>query len=1123
METAFKAELRPQEYHQLAEWFHQVAQGNGGITFLAGDWGMGRTTMLRKGSALAEELGLVVVDSWCRGEQGEPAWLPLASLIEQALRHYEDDPQSVPLAEQFHRWMNAPQSWHIPLQFMRLLRPLARKRPLLLCVDDFHLASDNFVRLIQSWLLSIRFEPIGILLTVCTPVERPLLHDLMRQSGEHSVARILELAPLPLEATRCLIKAWSSDIAEDEHLVCALHERTRGCPLFITELLRQTESWIDAWRQQADLSQVLPTSLKGVILQRVSELSVQERDLLNWLSCFESAISTELLPTLLNVSARSMSRRLKSLIESGWLEHLHGESSLLAWRHPLVRETLYNSVPLAKRAQMHRRIVEHLEATYQAQRSQKPERSSIQTQPFVLGDQTTLEEHRWLHWMRSEPDEVVLAHLWEAHQQARFRSNPRLRLELLDACLRAANRVGDQAKRVQLLCERPHLMFWLPDGLPRAVEASQEALAELQIHREYDPDRSLWIQIHCALAGQLAQMGRAGEANVAISNLLEQSDWSSTQRSMLELTLAYLHHCQGNLRDAYQLHKTVWQRMRHDREWWQRWAGVSRYTLQYALDWGDLQMVREVMAQFSQWATQPNAPVGLIQQWHLLQASYAHFEGRGAEQLYHTRSAQSVFNTPNVVREVPEPMEGEISSLYESWFNALLYRDPASALHLAEKSLSMVRQAVSYERETEWLYKRAKALLEMEKGHDAYESIQQAKRLAHRLGNRFLLARCTLLEIELALLSLSDKNNTEVFLMLERSKEFVSTLALPELVGEWYRLHSVALMRAGDVESAAVEARQAVEVAEKWGHALYRGLASLQLADVTEDRLMRECAESLLSGYGAPLWWRRVQRPHSAVEWVSERGWEIELHLLGRAQVCFRGRTIAPNDWVSPRARALFCHLALLQGRPLHSEILCEQHFPHLNPERARVNLQTTISAARRSLRHVLGEEAGEWLRYESGHYRWAPEHTWAIDAYEFERVAREALTLTDSLVQEERLDEALSLYQGDLLPDFAEEAWCLPLHHRFRNLYAECLLARAQVAFLLGDHKRSVEYAERLVQMDTCDEAATRLLMQAYSALGRRADALQVYARCQKALAELLNTTPSEPTRRIYESILKG
>ncbi|MCS7066119.1 MAG: bacterial transcriptional activator domain-containing protein, partial [Fimbriimonadales bacterium] len=60
-------------------------------------------------------------------------------------------------------------------------------------------------------------------------------------------------------------------------------------------------------------------------------------------------------------------------------------------------------------------------------------------------------------------------------------------------------------------------------------------------------------------------------------------------------------------------------------------------------------------------------------------------------------------------------------------------------------------------------------------------------------------------------------------------------------------------------------------------------------------------------------------------------------------------------------------------------------------------------------------------------------------------------------------------------------------------------------------------------LQLDPCDEAAARLLMQAYRAMGRRADALQVYARSQKALAELLDTTPSEPTRQLYESILNG
>lgn len=1106
MGTPFLSQLRARERSELMEWLQQVAQGNGGILFITGDWGMGRSSLLRDAITHATELGLVAADTWCRGEHGEPVWLPLASLMEQLLRQFGDDPLAQPLAEQLQHWMAFPQSWHIPAQFIRPLRSMARKRALLLCIDDFHLASDHLLRLIQGWLSGVRFEPIGLLLTVCTPVERPLLHEVMRKSEEHGVARRLELGPLSLEETRQLVSAWRPMLGNDDTLVHALQERTRGSPLFLVEILRNAEMWEGEWWAHRDLSQVLPTSLRGMLLQRAQSLSARERELLNWLSCFEGTIPVEILPALLDASERRVAQWLTRLLGMGWLEHAREQSRVLAWRHPLTREVLYESIPTAQRARMHRQIAEQLERR-------------------VIEGVALPDEQRWLHWMRSAPDETVLERLWEAHQQARLRSHPRFRLELLEACLKAATYMGDLPKRIQLLCERPHLMFCLPDGLLRALDASQQAIAELEAHPECDPDRTLWIQVHCARAGQLVQLGRAEEAHAALQGLLQQGGWSESQQSMLELTLAYLHACQGELRTAYALHKTVWERMHSDMEWWQRWAGVLRYTLRYALACGDLALAREVLEQFSEWAVHPAAPPAWKELWHLMQADFAYFEGRGAEQLYHARAVRAL--------EMPT----DAGSLgYESWFQTLLYRDPTEALHVADRALAVVRQAVGYEREAEWLCYKAQALLEAERFSDALETLQEARRLARKINNQLILTRCRLLQAQLALLASPEGDRLQqADDHLTQAEPLISTLALPELEIEGHRLRSMVLLEQGEIDSAVEQAQQAVARADAWGHALYRGLAYLQLSvarsngsaqtdptSLTSHTAM-EHAESLLSGYGAPLWWRRVQQPRPAIEWVSERGWEIEVRMLGAVSVRFRGRELMHDGWISPRTRALFCHLVLMQGRPLHADTLCEQHFPHLDIERARVNLQTTISAVRRSLRRALGEQAGEWLRYDSGLYRWAPDHSWTADAFEFERIARDALSLSDPQTQCERLEEALPLYRGDLLPEFAEEEWCMPHYHRLRALYLECLLTRAQLASLMGRYLEVVEYAERLLQLDSCDEAAARLLMQAYRALGRRADALQVYARCQKALAELLDATPSEPTRQLYESMLKG
>ncbi len=1092
METPFATQVRARERAHLQEWLQQVAQGNGGILILMGDWGMGRTSLLRDALAHAPTIGLITADTWCRGEHGEPGWMPLASLMEQLLRHFGEEPLAQPLQEGLQQWLAFPQSWHIPAQFIRPLRALARKRGLLLCIDDLHLASEQLCRLIQSWLSGIRFEPIGLLLTICTPIEHPLLHELIRRGEQHGVARTLTLEPLNREQVRALIECWRPALAGDETLAEALQVQTAGNLLLITEILRNAETWEAEWHARRELTTIVPTSLRTPILQRMQTLQARERELLQWLSCFESAIPEAILPALMNCNERRIAQWVASLLRTGWLEPARQQPHALAWRHPLVRKVIYETIPTHRRAAMHRQIAERLE--------QNP----------LLPD-----EQRWWHWTHAEPDSIVLERLWNAYLQARQHANPRFRLELLEACLQAATLQGDHPKRVQLLCERPHLMYCLPNGLMRALEASQQAIVELEAHPDCDPDRTLWVQVHCARAGQLAQLGRSDEARQAINALLESGGWSDAQQSMLELTLAYLHACQGDLRTACALHRTVWTRMRANRDWWQRWMGVLRYTLRYALACADLELAHDVLTRFSHWCNHPSAPSAWQSSLHLMQADLAYFEGRGAEQLYHASASRSAESTA-------EPYSID----YESEFQIRLYRDPLEALHIAERALTAVREAMGYEREAEWLCYRAQALMEAERFIESLATLAEARRLARKLNHQLVLARSALLQATVVLLMNRPAQACDALIQAEPS---IRALNLPELNTEFERLQSMLMVQQGDLTAAQAHAQKAVEHATAWGHALYRGLALLQHAAVLQAQgspqavSVQEEAESLLSGYGMPLVWRRLQAPRPTIEWVQQRGWELEVRLLGTVRLRFRGRELPPDEWVSPRTRALFAHLTLLQGRPVYADTLCELHFAHLPLERARVNLQTTVSAVRRTLRRAFGETAGDWLRYDSGFYRWAPDHSWTADAFEFERIARDALSRTEPEAQQARLDEALALYQGDLLPEFAEEEWCAPHYHRLHALYLECLLVRAQIASLAGRLVEVIEYGGRLLEIDPCDEAAARLLMQAYRALGRRAEALQVYTRCQKALAELLGASPSEPTRQLYESLVSA
>ncbi len=1051
----------------VVEWLAHTVRGRGGVLLITGEAGVGRTSALRLLRQTAQAQGFLVADSWCRGDAAEPPHLPLTALIETLL--YELGERGNPLQEPLDRWLQNPQAWHIPTRLIYPLREVARECPLLLAIDDAHRAHENLQRTLLNWLVALRLEPIGLVITAASPL-RGALADLQRTLVEREAGEVWMLRPFTPPEVVAMLQERLPDSAHAESVSRALYELTGGNPLYLSAILNS----LPALSEDAALSPEawIPDTLREALLRRFETLAEVEQETARAVSLFESVAPRAALPVIARQGERAVAKGVTALQALGWIEAQGADE--LRWRNRLFREVVYSTLDARQRAAWHERAADAL------QQLNAPE--------LALLD----------HLRSSAPAPERLQQMHDAYLRLRMQLPPRQRLELLNACMDAAAKLGDTGRRVQLLCDRPYLLFQLPDGLLHALDASQQALAALEAHPEADPGRELWTQVMCARAGQLTQLGRVREAQETLQELLAAPNLSDSQRLMAELSLAYSFACQGDLRRAYEIHRAVWARLQANQAWLMRWGGVLRYTLQYALANGDATLAQETLECAEHWAAQPDCPLQCQMLYQLMYADEAYFYGRGAEQQARARA----------VLELAEQSSEQLAAL-DAWFLTLLYRQPQEAARVAERALHLAQHALGREREAEWRYRKAQALLEAENHGAAATAAEEARRAALKTGNQWLLAKDWLL---LAQTRLAQQRMQDAADALQQATPFVRTLNLPELECELTLLQG--LVNEAD---AAELAQRAVETAESWGHALYRGLAyalrgrALSRPDDTEQ------AEVLLSEYGAPLLQRLItprETPLAAAE-----GWDIFIRLLGDGSVCFRAKTMPKKAWISPRARALFAHLALNGGAPVDMHILLEQHFPHLDPDKARVNLQTVISAVRRSLRKAFGEAAGKWIHYENGLYRYAPPHTWRVDLQEFDSTAQDALAIADPEVQLARLDEAIRLYAGDLLSEFADEPWCSLAHQRARVLLIECLLARAQRRFIKGQLSDAAADCERILQADPADENALRLLLQIYQQLGRPRDALTYFQHAQRYAPEVL----SQATRVMFEGLSTG
>jgi predicted ATPase/DNA-binding SARP family transcriptional activator len=226
--------------------------------------------------------------------------------------------------------------------------------------------------------------------------------------------------------------------------------------------------------------------------------------------------------------------------------------------------------------------------------------------------------------------------------------------------------------------------------------------------------------------------------------------------------------------------------------------------------------------------------------------------------------------------------------------------------------------------------------------------------------------------------------------------------------------------------------------------------------------------------------------------------------------------------------RALLALLLLSPGRTLPATLLIDRLWAESALPADPMNaLQIRVSKLRRNL---TGNGAPPDLVAREGvGYRAAvdPRTVDAVDFTNRVRTARATAAATDDdpAVLEERLDafdDALALWRGDPLADFATEQWATAEAVRLNELRMTALTERAQTALGLGRHHEVVQDLEPVVGEDPTLESLAGLLMVGLYRGGRQADALEVYARTRHMLGEELGLEPSVTLRSLHERVLR-
>jgi predicted ATPase/DNA-binding SARP family transcriptional activator len=218
------------------------------------------------------------------------------------------------------------------------------------------------------------------------------------------------------------------------------------------------------------------------------------------------------------------------------------------------------------------------------------------------------------------------------------------------------------------------------------------------------------------------------------------------------------------------------------------------------------------------------------------------------------------------------------------------------------------------------------------------------------------------------------------------------------------------------------------------------------------------------------------------------------------------------------KVRALLANLLVQEGRAISADKLAEDLWGDRPPGNPVNTLQTKVSQLRRTLEKaepgsrelVVHQAPGYLLRTD------------AVDALRFRALARQAKETEDSQAKISLLSDALALWRGPALAEFADESFAAPAIQRLEEERLVALEERAEARLALGEHSGLVGELGDLVGRDPLRERLRGLQLRALYRAGRQTEALESYSELRARLAEELGLEPGPELTALHQAILK-
>jgi DNA-binding SARP family transcriptional activator len=341
-----------------------VSQRSCQLVTILGNPGIGKSKLAREFTETASQRATVLEGRCPSFGEGITLW-PLAEMVRNLAGNLkrktlqglvEGEPDARLIARQLATALGTEDSpdaaedifWAV----RELFETLARTRPVVLVFEDIHWAKPRLLDLIEQL---VDYSKRAAILIVCL-ARVELLSERPAWGGGRRNSTAILLSPLSRAESRALAHARSGRLSDAQRE--GVVERAEGNPLFIEQLLALLE-------ESGELTPgAMPPSIQSVLAARLDRLPAPERTVLDHASVIGLEFWAGAIVHLAEVPRAELGDLLARLIEKEFLRparsELRGEEAY-GFRHVLLRDAAYRSVPKRVRAELHARFVDWLE------------------------------------------------------------------------------------------------------------------------------------------------------------------------------------------------------------------------------------------------------------------------------------------------------------------------------------------------------------------------------------------------------------------------------------------------------------------------------------------------------------------------------------------------------------------------------------------------------------------------------------------------------------------------------------------------------------------------------------------------------------------------------------------